>query len=159
MQGLRVGVHRDELHALELLLDHAVDGVATTAADPHDLHAGFLRRVLFELEGHPGELHTGHVGLRVIARRSDSRPDRPGFAGSELRRHRRSARGLGKGVWSIVPRGAIASLEYTFDSAAQPVESVDVGQICHNAARRETGLFLSTSRPGATACDIREWGR
>ncbi len=35
-QRLGVGVDRDELHALEALLDHPVDGVDAAAADPHD---------------------------------------------------------------------------------------------------------------------------
>ena len=51
-QRLRVGVDRDELDALEVLLDHAVDGVAAAAADAHDLHAGVLGCALFELEDH-----------------------------------------------------------------------------------------------------------
>ena len=42
-QRLRVGVDRDELDALEVLLDHAVDGVAAATADADDLHAGVLR--------------------------------------------------------------------------------------------------------------------
>ncbi len=32
-QRLRIGVDRDELHPREVLLDHAVDGVASTATD------------------------------------------------------------------------------------------------------------------------------
>ena len=51
-QRLRVGVDRDELDALEMLVDHAVDGVAAATADAHDLHAGVLGRALFELEDH-----------------------------------------------------------------------------------------------------------
>ena len=51
-QRLRVGVDRDELDALEVLIDHAVDGVAATATNAHDLHAGVLGRALFELENH-----------------------------------------------------------------------------------------------------------
>ena len=39
-QRLRVGVDRDELHALEAGVDHAVDGVAATAADADDLDDG-----------------------------------------------------------------------------------------------------------------------
>ena len=42
-QRLRVGVDRDELHALEVLVDHAVDGVAAAAADADHLHPGVLR--------------------------------------------------------------------------------------------------------------------
>ena len=51
-EGLGVGVHRDELDAAELLLDHAVDGVAAAAADADDLHAGGLESVLFQLKDH-----------------------------------------------------------------------------------------------------------
>lgn len=36
-EGLRIGVDRDELDALETDLDHPVDGVDTTAADSDDL--------------------------------------------------------------------------------------------------------------------------
>ena len=39
-QGLRVGVHRDELDALEADLDHAVDGVDAAATDADDLDHG-----------------------------------------------------------------------------------------------------------------------
>ncbi len=49
-ERLRVGVDRDELDAFEVLVDHAVDGVAATAADAHDFHASVLRRALLELE-------------------------------------------------------------------------------------------------------------
>jgi hypothetical protein len=51
-QRLGVGIDRDELHTLEVLVDHPVDGVATATADAHDLHAGVLGRALFELEDH-----------------------------------------------------------------------------------------------------------
>ena len=37
-----VGVDRDELHALEMFVDHAIDGVAAAAADADDLHPGVL---------------------------------------------------------------------------------------------------------------------
>ena len=39
-QRLRVGVDRDELHALEALLDHPVDGVDAAATDTHNLDDG-----------------------------------------------------------------------------------------------------------------------
>ena len=39
-QRLRVGVDGDELHALEALLDHPVDGVDAAAADADDLDDG-----------------------------------------------------------------------------------------------------------------------
>ena len=60
-QRLRVGVDGDELHALEPGVDHAVDGVAATAADADDLdhrevvlrsaehRTAFLRTVRSEL--------------------------------------------------------------------------------------------------------------
>ena len=51
-QRLGVGVDRDELDALEVLVDHAVDGVSAATADAHDFHAGVLGRALFELEDH-----------------------------------------------------------------------------------------------------------
>ena len=51
-ERLRVGVDRDELDALEVLLDHAVDGVAAAAADADDLHPGVLDAALFQLKYH-----------------------------------------------------------------------------------------------------------
>jgi hypothetical protein len=39
-QRLGVGIHRDEFDSGEALLDHAIDRVATTATDAHDLHPG-----------------------------------------------------------------------------------------------------------------------
>jgi hypothetical protein len=51
-QRLRVGVHRDEFDALEVLLDHAIDGIATATADADDFHARVLCRALLELEDH-----------------------------------------------------------------------------------------------------------
>jgi len=53
-ERLRVGVHRDELDPLELLLNHAVDRVAAAAADPDDLHPGGLREGFLELEERHG---------------------------------------------------------------------------------------------------------
>ena len=49
---LRVGVHRNELDALEPLLDHPVDGIAATAADADDFHPRVLGRAFLELEDH-----------------------------------------------------------------------------------------------------------
>jgi hypothetical protein len=49
-QGLGVGVHGDELHALEARLDHAVDGVDSTAADPDHLDHG---QVVLRRRHHP----------------------------------------------------------------------------------------------------------
>ena len=51
-ERLCIRVDGDELDALEPLVDHAVDGIAATAADADDLHAGVLSRALFELEDH-----------------------------------------------------------------------------------------------------------
>jgi len=51
-QGLRVGVHGDELDALESFVDHAVQRVAAAAAHADDFHPGVLRYGLFELEDH-----------------------------------------------------------------------------------------------------------
>ena len=55
-QRLGVGVDRDELDALEPGVDHPVDGVATTAADPHHLDDGeiVLRVVGHGLRAPPG---------------------------------------------------------------------------------------------------------
>jgi hypothetical protein len=39
-QRLRIGVDRDELHAAQTRVDHAVDGVDAAAADPDDLDHG-----------------------------------------------------------------------------------------------------------------------
>jgi len=60
-------------------------------------------------------------------------------------------------MWKIMPHDAKASLEYTFESAAQPVKSVDVGQIRHDFGPREMRRNLSTLPSLFTACDIREW--
>ena len=51
-ERLRVGVDRDELDPAELVLDHAVDGVAAAAADADDLHPGGLDAALFQLKSH-----------------------------------------------------------------------------------------------------------
>jgi hypothetical protein len=51
-EGLGVGVHRDELDAAELILDHPVDGVAAAPADADDLHPGGLDPALFQLKDH-----------------------------------------------------------------------------------------------------------
>src|SRR5690606_22857103 len=54
LQRLRVRVHADELDSLQVLVDHAVHGVAATAADTHHLHACVLDRGVLELEDHHG---------------------------------------------------------------------------------------------------------
>ena len=48
-QRLRVGVHRDELDALEAGVDHAVDGVHAATADADDLDDG---QVVLRVAGH-----------------------------------------------------------------------------------------------------------
>jgi hypothetical protein len=52
LQGLRVGVDRDELDGLDPLVDHPIEGVPAAAAHADDLHARVLRHRLFELEDH-----------------------------------------------------------------------------------------------------------
>jgi hypothetical protein len=64
-QRLGVGVHRDELDALEADLDHAVDGVDATTADPDNLdngqvvvrgrHRAHLPEKLGSVPGGPGQ--------------------------------------------------------------------------------------------------------
>ena len=54
VEGLDVGIHRDELHALETRLHHVVDGVAAAAADAHNLQ---LRRKTVAL------IHIEHAAL------------------------------------------------------------------------------------------------
>ena len=51
VQGLRIGVHDDELDPFEAEVDHRVDRVAAGAADAHDLDACFvLTRLVRELD-------------------------------------------------------------------------------------------------------------
>src|SRR5690606_22314260 len=54
LQRLRVRVHADELDPLQVLVDHAIDGIAAAAADAHDLHPCVLDRAVVELEEHHG---------------------------------------------------------------------------------------------------------
>src|SRR5690606_24259428 len=51
-EGLGIGVHRDELDALQRLLDHPVDRVAAAAAHAEDLHPRVLRGLILDLEHH-----------------------------------------------------------------------------------------------------------
>ena len=51
-RGLGVGVHRDELHPAQLVLDHAVHGVAAAATHADDLHPRGLDGVVFQLKDH-----------------------------------------------------------------------------------------------------------
>ena len=155
-ERLRVGIHRNELDALEVFLDHAVHGIAATAAYAHDFHAGVLGSAFFELEGHAGELHTGLYGLRVVRTATGQQAGSPRVFRRELRRRWRSVHGR-SGMWKIVPHGAKASLEYTFESGAQPVKFVEVGRIRHEVGQRETGAVLSTRGRHSMACDIPEW--
>src|SRR5690606_18830399 len=52
-EGLGIRVDRDELHPGELLLDHPVDCISSTAAHAHHLHPRTLRGLLLQLEYHP----------------------------------------------------------------------------------------------------------
>ena len=63
-QGLRVGVHRDELDAHELGADHPVDGIRSATANANDLDE---REVLYVAS-------EGHASLHVVPRRCPS-PD------------------------------------------------------------------------------------
>jgi hypothetical protein len=45
-QRLRVGVHGDELHAWQVLLDHPVDGIVAAAPDADDAHSRRARAAL-----------------------------------------------------------------------------------------------------------------
>jgi hypothetical protein len=40
LQGLGIGVHRDEFHAAETRVDHPADGVGTAATHSDDLDYG-----------------------------------------------------------------------------------------------------------------------
>ena len=51
-ERLGVGVGRDELDTLQLLVDHPVDGVAARAANADDAHHSAVPRDVVELEDH-----------------------------------------------------------------------------------------------------------
>ena len=68
LQGLRIGVQRDELDALKLFVDHAVDGVATGATDADDLHAGALSGSVVEFKDHHSHSPVGESGSRLEVR-------------------------------------------------------------------------------------------
>src|SRR2546422_4546030 len=53
---LGVGVHRDELDSADVLVDHAVQGVAAAPTDADDLHPRVLRDCFFEFEDHGSPL-------------------------------------------------------------------------------------------------------
>ena len=68
-QRLRVGVDRDELDALQARVDHAVDGVAATAADTDDLdHREVVLRVAEHLGGASPPGRVGLAGMQVVDR-------------------------------------------------------------------------------------------
>jgi hypothetical protein len=52
VQGLRVGVGADELHALHALVDHVLDGIAAAAADADHLDLGALVKFVDHFDGH-----------------------------------------------------------------------------------------------------------
>ena len=67
-QGLRVGVDRDELDALESLFDHAIDGVDAAAADSDDFDdRQIVLRCCHEEGTFPLALLPAHPDLRVSA--------------------------------------------------------------------------------------------
>ena len=43
LQGLPVCIHTNELHAMDPLFNHAVDGVSASPANPNDFDSGSLR--------------------------------------------------------------------------------------------------------------------
>ena len=63
LERLAVGVHGDELDAAHPGLDHAVDGVAATAAHAHHAHDGVVLGAL----GRCGEQVGGGLGLQALA--------------------------------------------------------------------------------------------
>jgi hypothetical protein len=52
LQGLRVGVGADELHALHACVDHVLDGVAAAAAHADHLDLGALVEFFDHFDGH-----------------------------------------------------------------------------------------------------------
>ncbi len=50
LERLCVGIGADELHALDVAVDHVLDGVATATTDTNDFNHGILRDVVYELE-------------------------------------------------------------------------------------------------------------
>ena len=76
LQRLKVGVDREELHARQLRLDHAVDGVDAGAADAHHPQDGLVRARDDRLAG-----RSGRVGLVAAVCAAGSRGrDRPSGA-------------------------------------------------------------------------------
>jgi hypothetical protein len=65
-QGLRVGIDRDELDALEPLFDHAIDGVNAAPADSDDLDdRQIVLRCCHEEGTFPLALLPAHPDLKV----------------------------------------------------------------------------------------------
>ena len=97
LERLQVGVDPDELDALDLRLDHAVDGVDAGAADAdhaNDRRAD-ARRLAVDVRARPGVgvRGSGAVGALVAARGASST-----FSGmSDEKAWRRRSRGLGTG--------------------------------------------------------------
>jgi hypothetical protein len=52
LQHLGVGVGGDEIHPLQVLVDHPVHRVSTGASNADDLHPGVPGRGFFEFENH-----------------------------------------------------------------------------------------------------------
>ena len=55
-ERLGIGIHRNELDSAYVLVDHAVESVATAPADADDLHPRVLRNGFFEFEDHGSPL-------------------------------------------------------------------------------------------------------
>src|SRR6185437_14627 len=91
-QGLRVGINRDELDALESLFDHAIDGVNAAPADSDDLDdRQIVLRCCHEEGTFPLACYLALAAAPAVTARAVPRPQRPGAgpAGYCLsRRHR-----------------------------------------------------------------------
>ncbi len=55
-ERLSIGVHRDELDSADVLVDHAVQGVAAAPTDADDFHPRVLCNGFFEFEDHGSPL-------------------------------------------------------------------------------------------------------
>ena len=65
-QRLAIGVDRQEIHAGQLGVDHAVDGVTAAAADTHHLDVGAQRRLVIK--------HQIHLFLNAVVHQDHSLP-------------------------------------------------------------------------------------
>ena len=65
VQGLRVRIGADELHALHALVDHVLDGVAAAAADADDLDLRALVELFDHFDGHVSLLEKVAVAKQV----------------------------------------------------------------------------------------------